>query len=138
VKENDLHRQVGQLLDQLKWFWWHTPNGGSRHQIEARRFKGLGVKRGVADIVIAEPWFCPDCFDSNPDCPICFGVRRGSMVALELKSPTGRLTRDQQAWLTEAQKRGWLCGVARSLDEVIRILRCVRPVNGRTLQRGMT
>jgi len=42
---------------------WHTPNGGRRNRIEAARFKGLGVRAGVSDLV---------------------AVHRGRIFALEL------------------------------------------------------
>ena len=30
---------------------WHTPNGGKRNAVEAARFKAMGVRPGVSDLV---------------------------------------------------------------------------------------
>jgi hypothetical protein len=32
--------------------WWHTPNGGKRRPIEAAIMKSLGVRAGVADLIL--------------------------------------------------------------------------------------
>jgi hypothetical protein len=45
--------------------WWHTPNGGKRRPIEAAIMKSLGVRAGVADLIL---------------------VHAGRMFALELKA----------------------------------------------------
>lgn len=118
--EDDLQRAVAQLLDMVGWQFWHTPNGGYRGRTEAARFRGLGVKAGVADIIISEPWV--------------MGDESGTEVAIELKSKNGKLTARQRAWLEAQRVRGWLCVVCRSLDEVLAVLQLVRPVNGRHLQ----
>lgn len=31
--------------------WWHTPNGGNRSAAEGARFKQIGVKAGIPDLV---------------------------------------------------------------------------------------
>lgn len=35
--------------------FWHTPNGGSRHVLEAVKLKAQGVKAGVPDLFLAVP-----------------------------------------------------------------------------------
>jgi hypothetical protein len=115
--EDELQLAVAQLLDSLGWFWWHTPNGGKRGKIEAARFKALGVKAGVADVTIAEPWH--------------HGDNGGPMVAIELKGPGGRLQPTQREWLHRANRRGWLVAVCRTIDEVLDVLQFVEPTNGR-------
>jgi hypothetical protein len=30
---------------------WHTPNGGKRNAVEAARFKAMGVRSSVSDLV---------------------------------------------------------------------------------------
>jgi hypothetical protein len=67
---------------------WHTPNGGLRSKVEARIMAGLGVKRGLPDL---------------------FGLKAGKLIAIELKSPTGRLSKHQRAAIAEFDSR-WVHG----------------------------
>ena len=133
--EDDFQRSVALLLNSANWLWWHTPNGGRRWKLEAKRFKAMGVKPGVPDILIFERWFCP-CLDQEHDptnqgsCDVCAGFYKGFGVALELKAGKNRVTPAQQQVLTDLQRRGWLCGVCWNMGQVARLLRCVRPVNG--------
>jgi len=137
MREDDLQRSVAELLDMLGWFWWHTPNGGKRNPREAARFVGLGVKPGVSDIIVSEPWVCPMVEIEHGviggQCPTCGGAGRGSMVAIELKVGNNKPTELQRSWMDKARQRGWLVAVCRSLAEVQVFLRVVRPINGRRM-----
>ncbi|KRQ11649.1 hypothetical protein AOQ73_06125 [Bradyrhizobium pachyrhizi] len=53
---------------------WHTPNGGHRSEIEAIRFKQIGVEAGIPDY---------------------FFLYVGSLYALEFKKPGGSLSEAQ-------------------------------------------
>jgi len=130
--EEDLQRQVAQLLDHLGWLWWHTPNGGKRGRVEAGRLRGLGVKAGVPDILIAERWEVCSPLDVER-CPWCgcSPVERPFGVAIELKSPRGVVRASQHHWLFELDDRGWLTAVCRTFEDVEEVLRHVRPENGR-------
>jgi hypothetical protein len=118
--EDDLQRAVAQLLDLLGWRYCHCPNGGARNRIEAARFKGLGVKPGVPDLLIFERWETEALTPGS-----------GFGVAIELKSKRGRVTEAQHGWLNELQVRGWFVGVCRSVDEVLEVIKHVVPRNGR-------
>lgn len=107
------------LVEYLDWaalpdcVWFSCPNGGYRLKTEAARFKGLGVKAGVPDMVF---------------------VRNGIAHGLELKTPTGRLTPAQINFLEAWRKAGGRAQVAFGLDEAINVLNAwglVRP--GRAL-----
>lgn len=78
--------------------WWHTPNGGSRTAAEAGRFKALGVKAGVPDVLV---------------------LRTGQLFALELKAPGGRLSEAQRAMLAALKAAGAETAVAVGLDEAL-------------------
>lgn len=57
--------------------WWHTPNGGRRNAWEGGRFKALGVKPGVHDLLF---------------------LKTGGLYGLELKKPgEGVTSADQHA-----------------------------------------
>lgn len=80
------------------------PNGGKRDLRVATKLKAEGVKRGVPDY--------------------CLPVARGSFHGLyiELKSPTGRATVEQNWWLKKLVKEGYAAGICKGADEAIRIL----------------
>ena len=107
--EENLHRSCFEWVTLnrarhplLAWLI-HIPNGGRRPRGEAGKLKALGVKKGVPDFVLPFP---------SPNA-------RWSGFAVELKSPTGRLSQEQQDWLAKMVSHGWMTGVARNLDEFI-------------------
>ena len=81
--------------------WWHTPNGGYRNAGEAGRFKVLGVKAGVPDLVL---------------------VREGHFYGLELKAERGRLSDAQAAMLADLEAAGATVAVAFGLDDALATL----------------
>jgi hypothetical protein len=80
----------------------HVPNGGLRSKREAARFKLMGVKPGVSDLVISMP--------------------EGRTGYMEVKSPKGRLTEEQENFLAAMAANGNLTAVVRSLDEAADVL----------------
>lgn len=95
----------------LEWhprrpLYFHPANGGSRHKIEAAKFKGMGVKAGVSDLVILEAGDMGGFFG---------GVSLGLMV--ELKAANGKLSEAQTDFLLAAQKRGYKIAVVYTFDE---------------------
>lgn len=82
----------------LKWMV-HVPNGGKRTKAEAGRLKAMGVKSGVLDVLLPrrhQGW---------------------QGLAIELKSATGRLSADQEAWLAAFDEDGYHTAVCRTIDE---------------------
>ena len=109
--EDHFQISAATFLNQLGALWFHTPNGGLRDKNIARKFKAMGLKPGVPDILI-------------------WDQRRGYKgFAVELKceyyakgEATGRkntTTPEQDKWLSELQKLGWKTLVTWSLDEFI-------------------
>lgn len=106
--EDQEQRTVAQFLDLLGFRWAHPPNGGSRNVIEAKKFKGMGVKAGIPDILI---------FDIPPGSDY-----KG--VAIELKRLKGRrLSDEQREWLDALSERGWLTRCCKGADEAIKFIR---------------
>jgi dihydroxyacid dehydratase/phosphogluconate dehydratase len=50
------------------------------------------------------------------------GTRLAIFTSIEVKTPTGRVRPEQQAWLETVQQAGGVAGVARSIDDAVRIL----------------
>lgn len=82
-----------------------VPNGGGRSKAEAGRLKAEGVTKGVSDIFCAMP--------------------QGSFHGLyiEMKSPDGRVSDEQDTWLSESRALGYAGAVCRSADEAFDLWR---------------
>lgn len=64
---------------------FHIPNGGHRSAAEASIFKGLGVRSGVADLILAVP---------NKHHPY---------LAIEMKAGKGKQSEHQKNWQQAAE-----------------------------------
>jgi hypothetical protein len=132
MSEEALQRAVAQLLDRLGLLWCHVPNESKRSKAQGGRLKAQGMKRGVPDVLIFEEW------QRGAECDVvscqCLGLRSGNNVAIELKVPGKYPTQDQKAWLASLTERDFLTAVCRDMDEVIAVLKHVRPRNGRRIQ----
>lgn len=101
--EDEAQEIVCQWLDMHKVDYFHVPNGGKRSEAEAAKFKRLGVKPGVADLVIMTP------------------TKHGHSGAwLEMKAEKeGRVSKDQTKWLKIADAYGWATKVAHGSNDAI-------------------
>ena len=81
--------------------WFAVPNGEYRDPATARKLKDAGVRPGVADLVL---------FDET------------TRLALELKTPTGVLSKHQKDFRTVWTAIGGAYEVARSLADVRAVL----------------
>lgn len=85
---------------------FHVPNGGHRNKIVASRLKGIGVRRGVPDVIVI----------TTPNTGEFCGV------AIELKrkgTPPSALQPHQNEWLQKFRENGWCAFVARGAGEAI-------------------
>lgn len=87
----------------------HYPNEGKRTNFEKWLFKLLGGKSGMPDIMIYEPFF-----DMNLQ-----NYKNG--LAIEVKSPSGRLQDSQKECLEKLKKAGWKTAVIRSEAEAMQL-----------------
>jgi hypothetical protein len=103
-KENNFQVTVANYLNSLGVLWFHCPNGGSRHKLEAANLKKQGVKSGVPDVLVVEP--------------------KGKYIglAIELKVGYNKPNDNQIEWLNELEKRGYKVNWTNSLDECIDII----------------
>jgi len=87
--------------------WFHPANGGSRNAIEGAKFKRMGVKRGVSDII----------------CPMARKGHHG--LVIELKRVDGNMSdvsEDQQGWLNFFRAQGWSAHVAFGFEHAKKIV----------------
>jgi hypothetical protein len=81
---------------------FHVPNGGFRTKAEAARLKWIGVLAGVLDLVLVLP--------------------EGRSAFWETKTPHGRLSDDQKAFIERLIALGHSWAVVRSIDDARREL----------------
>jgi hypothetical protein len=106
--EDHEHQIVAAWLNAHGIFWIHSPNGGSRNMIEAKKLKRMGVKAGVSDFII---------FDPPPKVLMAPGA------VLELKALDGRVpTKEQQDFLFDMKARNWAWSWHRGSEAAIKWL----------------
>ena len=81
--------------------FWHTPNGGRRGRNEARIFKAMGVRAGVADLVL---------------------FHQGRLHCLELKAPGGRASEHQLEFISDIDAAGAYTAIAEGLGAALATL----------------
>jgi len=102
--EDNFQKAVAKYLDTIGAFWFHCPNGGSRHALEAMKLKGMGVKAGI-----------PDC--------LIIDQRNGYFgLAIELKVGYNKPSEHQLSIFDKLVAANWMVVVSWSLDEVISII----------------
>lgn len=103
--EDDLQEVVAQFLRlalPADVLFMAIPNGGFRIKKEMARLKRMGVLPGAADL---------------------FLVYRGLTYFLEMKTPDGVMSQVQREFQRRCKELGIPYEVARSLDDVERVLR---------------
>lgn len=107
--EEDLHRECFHWIECLtpqypilQWLF-HYPAGELRKKGIAGKLKAMGVRAGIPDFLL--PRRC--------------GKWLG--LAVELKSPTGKLRQSQSEWLDTFREEGYLTAVCRTLEDFQRV-----------------
>ena len=73
----------------------------------------FGLARGSADLI---------GYRTVTITPEMVGQQVAVFTSIEVKTPTGRIRPDQQAWLETVQAAGGIAGVARSVEDALRIV----------------
>ena len=84
---------------------FHIPNGGSRGKAEAGRFRAMGVRPGVPDLCL----------------PVPRGGKHGLFVEMK-RTKGGRVSAEQQAWITALREQGYAAAVCRGWEEAARVI----------------
>jgi len=85
---------------------FHVPNGGHRNPHVGAHMKRMGVRAGVPDVLL----------------PVAKAGYNG--LAIELKrSIGGRVSPEQQKWLSRLEEQGWQTYVCYGADEAIQTIR---------------
>lgn len=83
---------------------FHIPNGGKRNEIEAARFKKMGVKAGVPDLFL----------------PVAHGNFHGLFI--EMKAPKGKPTVIQKEWHKHLKAGGYAVEICYGFEEAAKVL----------------
>ena len=103
--EDDFQIAVARLLDASGLKWFHCPNGGSRNAREGAKFKRMGVKSGVPDIVIINT------------------TKEGDVgMVIELKVGKNTRSKPQTDWLLDFFTNGWVVATCYSITSVEKLL----------------
>ena len=99
----DAYSVIWNLNFRDKCYGWHTPNGGNRDAQEAVKFRGMGVKRGVPDLI--------------------FLMATARVIFIELKLGHYRREADQELFEHKARLFGftdvYTCGTLREVAALL-------------------
>ena len=92
-------------------FWLHVPNEGKRSIVSAKQLSDIGLLKGAADVLIMQ---------SPPKYPEAKGV------AIEMKRiKGGKLSAEQETFLSDASRHGWITYVARGWQDGVKFLNTI-------------
>lgn len=94
LSERDITRSIRDYLNIRKVFHWKV-------------FQSLGSTPGISDILGILPCRC-EC-----------GRKYGRMLAIEVKTATGRVSEPQETFLRNAEEAGAVTIVARGVTDLI-------------------
>ena len=129
---------IGYLLMLLTWFARHLQSLASEQTIQQQiriacsngatrlwrnntgtlrdqhgRPVQFGLCKGSADLI---------GYRTITITPEMVGQQVAVFLSIEVKTPTGRIRPEQQAWLETVQAAGGIAGVARSVEDALRIV----------------
>ena len=90
------------------------PNGGKRNIREASRLKKEGALAGVSDVFL----------------PVARGIRHGLYIEMKVKG--GKLSANQEWWIDEVNKQGYLAVVCYGWVEASEVIGQYLNMGGRT------
>lgn len=109
MAERHDHIMFARYLDENGYVFVHPPLEGKRSPVTGRILKAMGMKKGVPDFLI-------------------FGKTDGERyyrfsgvygVAIEMKSDSGRPSKEQAEWLKTLGMLGWRVCVAYGYDDAV-------------------
>lgn len=128
--ETQLQIAVCDLLELCGLYYFHVPNGGQRKPSEAKLFQRMGVKAGVADLVIFIPRRSLRLNGINNINEVMTAISdiQARVAFLELKAPGKKQSLSQRQFQSLVENLGfeyfcsdnlkditkWLCQVAPS------------------------
>ena len=99
--ESKIQMEIVNCLQQMGVFFFAVPNERKQSPRSGARMKSMGVRSGVADIIIMG--------------------EKGRGFCLEVKSATGRQSETQKAFQAKCVLLDWPYALVRSVEDVRRV-----------------
>lgn len=109
--EDSDQRQLARLLNARGLLWCHTPNEGERNDRERGSALARGLKRGVPDVMIYQPFVCEGVTYSG----LAIELKRSDATACQVGD-------DQRLWLMRLRDCGWMAEWCRGFAEASRLV----------------
>lgn len=115
--EDSDQRRTKILLDEMGLLWQHTPNEGKRDERERGSALARGLKRGVPDCIIYDPFdiTIPDTGEVLRFAGLAFDLKRNDATACKVED-------DQRRWGCELRARGWMWEWTRGFLETSKLI----------------
>lgn len=118
ILEKDIQKAILTCLELKRIFHWRNNTGAFK--TEGGGFMKFG-QRGSPDIFVVKPGLVD--LAVSGDYAKAGGMSKfGQIYGIEVKAPKGAQSDFQRAWQAEFEKAGGIYILARSLDEVKKIL----------------
>lgn len=91
------------LQPEIKGLMVHIPNGGSRHILEAVKFKKMGVRKGFPDLFL----------------PIPRGPYHGLLIEMKRRNTRLNCTEEQKRWINKLCELGYFAIATEGCDNAI-------------------
>jgi hypothetical protein len=111
--ETDLQQRIRLALGTRPDLRLYRNQTGALPDPRTGRLVTFGLAKGSADLI---GW------RTITVTPEMVGRRLAVFCSIEIKTPTGRLRPEQQAWLGVVQGAGGIAGVARSVSDALTVL----------------
>jgi len=97
--QSEVFQAVWNEYPELRQLFFHIPNGGKRHIIEATKFKSMGVVAGIPDMFLA----------------LARGKYHGFFI--ELKNEVGKIDKKQLAIHDKLRAQGYRVDVHDNFED---------------------
>lgn len=113
LTESTIMKQIQLAVSKLNWRLWR--NNCGRAVTKSGNIIQFGLCVGSSDLI----GFTPVVIT-----PSMVGSRLAIFCAVEVKTPKGRATKEQQAFINAINKAGGIGIIARSVEEVMEGVKC--------------
>jgi hypothetical protein len=113
ASETHLQQEIRLAVGTRPDLRLYRNNCGSLPDPRTGRLVTFGLARGSADLI---GWRTVTITQAM------VGTRLAVFTSIEVKTPTGRIRPEQQAWLTAVHQAGGIAGIARSVTDAQALL----------------
>lgn len=112
MSERAEHILFARYLDEHGYIYFHPPLEGKRSPVTGKLLKAMGMKKGAPDFFIFGKM--------NDEKYYRFNGIHG--VAIEMKSDTGKPTKEQEEWIKILGYLGWRACIAYGHEQAVEFM----------------